>query len=230
MISESLRNPKIHNFSELFMFGSNTLNDKQCLIQILRKYFNHLTKKIKSLYTNHLSLIKCNFKEKVEILEKKDKDKSNFSHHLELFYEMIQKNVIQIFSKNNIKVDYDISDFSVFQKMSLTAEDSIKNCENHQINILKDALQDVFNVKHIIKKDKMDEFNIKILKLNEISQNFIFYSCWQCRGQLLGIHNEFGKHSFLRNNVISSIYHCGQQDIVEMMLQFIQIFEDFYTF
>ena len=63
MISESLRNPKIHNFSELFMFGSNTLNDKQCLIQILRKYFNHLTKKIKSLYTNHLSLIKCNFKE-----------------------------------------------------------------------------------------------------------------------------------------------------------------------
>ena len=129
MISESLRNPKIHNFSELFMFGSNTLNDKQCLIQILRKYFNHLTKKIKSLYTNHLSLIKCNFKEKVEILEKKDKDKSNFSHHLELFYEMIQKNVIQIFSKNNIKVDYDISDFSVFQGFC-----SIKVKNTHSLN------------------------------------------------------------------------------------------------
>ena len=60
------------------MFGHIDINDRIYLIQILRKYLGYLTQKLKDLYYNHLVLIKCVYKEKLEILPNDEKNIGKF--------------------------------------------------------------------------------------------------------------------------------------------------------
>jgi hypothetical protein len=76
----------------------------------------------------------------------------------------------------------------------------------------------------------MESFKANILKLKEIYQNFIFYKCWEYKGKILGVHNEFGKHSLLESNDIPSNYHCEKEDIIEILLHLIEIIEEFERF
>ena len=55
----------------------------------------------------------------------------------------------------------------------------------------------------------------------------IFQLVWERKGKILGIHNDFGKMSFLRSNVIPNNYHCDQEEQVEILLDMISLIEGF---
>ena len=71
----------------------------------------------------------------------------------------------------------------------------------------------------------MEIFKTNILKMNEIYQSFIFYKCWEYKGKILGVHNEFGKHSLFNSHEIQSNYHCEKEDMIEILLHLIEIIE-----
>ncbi len=63
--------------------------------------------------------------------------------------------------------------------------------------------------------------------MDSIYQNLLFYKVWEKKGKIIGIHNDFGRMSFLNNHVIPSNYHCSQEEIIEILLEVISILENF---
>ncbi len=63
-------------------------------------------------------------------------------------------------------------------------------------------------------------------KLSINFQNYIFYKTWEKKGKILGIHDDFGRHSFLNSKYIDSLYHINPQDKGEMLIEIISIIEN----
>ena len=55
----------------------------------------------------------------------------------------------------------------------------------------------------------------------------IYYLVWVRKGQILGVHNNFGKMSMQRSNEIPSNYHCDQEEQVIILLDIISLIENF---
>jgi len=57
----------------------------------------------------------------------------------------------------------------------------------------------------------------------------LFYLVWLRKGKIVGIHNDFGRLSFIRSKDISSNYQCSQEEQVEIILDIISMLEGFET-
>ncbi len=56
-------------------------------------------------------------------------------------------------------------------------------------------------------------------KLKKIIQDYILYKVWINKGGLLGIHFDFGRHSYFRTNEIGSYYHLNDEDRINLILK-----------
>lgn len=65
----------------------------------------------------------------------------------------------------------------------------------------------------------------KIDKLNLNYQNFLFYKTWEKKGKILGIHDDFGRHSFLNTKYINQLYHLDNEDRAELVLEIIELID-----
>jgi hypothetical protein len=63
--------------------------------------------------------------------------------------------------------------------------------------------------------------------MDMIYQNLLFHKVWERKGKVIGIHNDFGRMSFLNSSQIPANYHCNQEEIVEILLEVISILENF---
>lgn len=65
-----------------------------------------------------------------------------------------------------------------------------------------------------------DQALYEITLLNSEILDILFYITWLYKGKLTGIHSDFGRHSFLRSEIIPSCYHCSLEeslDIIEIL-------------
>lgn len=63
-----------------------------------------------------------------------------------------------------------------------------------------------------------DNLQVEIMNLNDIFANLLFFRTWVSKGKCIGVHSEFGKHSFLRSKIIPQYYHCNTEEIANIIL------------
>jgi hypothetical protein len=73
----------------------------------------------------------------------------------------------------------------------------------------------------------IEGIKIKLEQITEIYRSFLYYKVWERKGKIIGIHNDFGQLSLLNMHQIPSNYHCSQEEIVEILLEVINILENF---
>ena len=73
----------------------------------------------------------------------------------------------------------------------------------------------------------MEGIKHKLLSISPTFQSVFYYKVWERRGKICGIHKDFGKLAFTRSDILSSNYHCDQEEAVEILLEFVGILEYF---
>lgn len=76
----------------------------------------------------------------------------------------------------------------------------------------------------IVNKNKEQFINL-VNNFESPIKNLLFYRVWVNKGKKCGIHNEFGKMSFLQSNEIPSMYHCTDEEIIDMCVEMISFLE-----
>jgi hypothetical protein len=69
-------------------------------------------------------------------------------------------------------------------------------------------------------KDILEEFEPFI-------KNYIFYFTWIKKGKVEGVHEDFGKLSFCKDEKLSSEYHCSNDEIKDICNDITSILEAF---
>ena len=80
----------------------------------------------------------------------------------------------------------------------------IKKKSNPNIELLINICNNINN---------KENFNIE--NLDEIFKNYLFFIVWEYKGKLSGIHNDFGRISFMRINEMDSKYFCSDEDRIK---------------
>ena len=227
---EDIKNYFIKAFSIIFEIFDNSKNEnKKLLDNISNYYYNNITNFIKSLYLNGRN-ISINFG--VEILE--NSLKNGYIEELILKYIKYSNDRM-----NNIILDmlYFISDNEdiLFYLQNKSNEkynvDILENlklfcCEKLNINL--DKLEESNNYYNEENRNHKNNPNIEILlnicqsiknkenininDLSDIMKKYLFYIVWEKKGKLLGIHNDFGRMSFMRINEIDNKYFCSDEE------------------
>jgi len=65
-----------------------------------------------------------------------------------------------------------------------------------------------------------------VQKLSPNFQSYLFYKTWERKGKVLGIHDDFGRHSFLKTKYIDPLYHIKPEDELELLLEIVSIIEN----
>ena len=50
-------------------------------------------------------------------------------------------------------------------------------------------------------------------------QDYICFHVWKIKGCIHGIHNNFGRHSYLQTAEIGEYYHMGDEERINFVLQ-----------
>ena len=68
--------------------------------------------------------------------------------------------------------------------------------------------------------NKKEIFNIE--DLDDIIKKYLYFIVWEYKGKQNGIHNDFGRLSFLRINEMDSKYFCNDEDRIKCCQLLIQ--------
>ena len=58
--------------------------------------------------------------------------------------------------------------------------------------------------------------------LDDIFKTYLFFIVWEYKGKQSGIHNDFGRISFMRINEIDPKYFCNDDDRIKCCQELIQ--------
>ena len=78
-----------------------------------------------------------------------------------------------------------------------------------------------------INNDNMMLFNDILEEFEPFIKNYIFYFTWIKKGKVEGIHENFGKLSFCKDEKLSSEYHCSNDEIKDICNDITSILEAF---
>ena len=235
-----VKNKIIICFKLIFEFGMEDINDNENikrLENISNYYFNNLVNFIGSLY-NEGNKVSPIFGEKIMENSLKSDYFGNFIKKYIEFYEsrinniifgmiyfMIDNEEILFYLKNKAEEKYTKEVFSnikniYLKKLNLDEKafdekidqfSKIKKKSNPNIEILINICNSI---------NKKEDFNIK--DLDDIFKNYLFLIVWEYKGRPSGIHNDFGRISFMRINEIDSKYFCSDQDRLKCCQELIQ--------
>lgn len=90
---------------------------------------------------------------------------------------------------------------------------------NKNIAILNRILSDILN------ENTQNETQL-LNQLNKAILDYFFYAVWKYKGSLNGIHNQFGKFSFLQLDGIKNHYHCSNNEKYELLHDYIHELEN----
>ena len=171
----------IENFSEKVLLCS--LKDNY-IIEIIIKYIDFHLSRINNIICSYFDYFnkRVNFTSLKEEASKIHKEK-NWKMIHEIYCKQLNIN----------KKDFD-------KAISYFINKNRKKIVNHNIELF-DRL-----CKGLLDNQNIDE---KILEeIDEPIKEYFYYHIWVYKGQLKGIHKNFGEYSFLCSNKIKSIYHC----------------------
>ena len=72
------------------------------------------------------------------------------------------------------------------------------------------------------KKEITATFNM----LKPLIKDYLCYEVWRIKGSIHGIHNDFGRHSYLQTNEIGDYYHMSDEDRINFILQMQDLFSN----
>ena len=58
-------------------------------------------------------------------------------------------------------------------------------------------------------------------------KNYMFYYTWIKKGKVEGVHEDFGKLSFCKDEQLASKYHCSNDEIKDICNDIVSILERF---
>ena len=230
---EIVKNKIIICFKSIFGFGIENINDneeKKKIENISNYYYNNLINFIANLYVDGCKVSPL-FGEK--ILE--NSLKLNYFGELllkyvgyferrindiifRMIYFMIDNEEILFYIKNKADEIYtkgllgNIKDLCL-KKLELEEKafdeiiqkfSKLKKKSNPNIELLINICNKINN---------KEEFNID--NLDEIIKNYLFFIVWDYKGKPSGIHNDFGRISFMRINEMDSKYFCSDEDRIK---------------
>jgi hypothetical protein len=237
-------------FSIIFNFSINDEDDDNSkkihekeLINMQNYYYHNVCNFICNLYKDSKTVDK-NFGEKFLELSLKEKyiqelllkyAQYNISriNHIILNYEFFifenDNNILDdLQEKANEKYTEDIlPNFkSLLEDILNTDEenlDKIKDdfSEENIVHIGNPYIEKLINICNSIRNE--EEFNIN--ELDEIIKKYLFYIVWDFKGRPMGVHDDFGRVSFM-NNQIDKNYFCNPDDKIQCCKRLIQNFEN----
>ena len=183
-------------FSEKYM--ESCLKNKY-LEEVLLKYSQYSINRINNIISNYGHFV---FEDENSFDDLKDKAD-------EIYTDDILPNLKSYFSDilntDEEKLDEIKDSFS---------EDNRMNIGNPNIDILINICNSIRNEEDIYLDD-----------LDEIMKKYLFYIVWVYKGKLMGIHNDFGKESFMEGN-IDKKYYCNNNDKIKCCQLLIQYLEN----
>ena len=93
-----------------------------------------------------------------------------------------------------------------------------KKITNKNIGIFLQMSNEVLN-------DNRDAFLKLLDSIDKPLQNSLFFSVWRFKGKIMGVHNDFGRLSFIQSNQICQVYHCSKEEQYEICLQMMSLLE-----
>ena len=230
---EIAKNKIIICFKNIFRFGLNDIKDneeKKKFENISNYYYNNLINFIGSLFEDGYRISPI-FGEK--ILEN--------SLKLDYFREMILK-YNEYFKKriNDIifgMIYFMIKDEEFLFYIKNKADEiymkdlfpNIKNILLKKFDLEEKSFDEIIDKFSKIKKksnpniellinicnhiNKKENFNIE--DLDDVIKNYLYLIVWEYKGKINGIHNDFGRVSFLRINEIDAKYFCNDEDRIK---------------
>ncbi len=223
---------------ELIDLGNE--ESKKQLENISNYYYNNIISYINNLYPNSWK-ISSNFGEKV--LE--NSIKNNYIEELLLKY--IKYNLNRI---NNIIINMayficdneDILFYLQNKSKEIYDENIINNLKTFycdKLGIKENKLEKIKNKFEDEKRIKKCNPNIEILinicksisnkqkvnidELDDITKTYLFYTVWEYKGKVMGVHNDFGRISFMNINEMDKKFFCNDQDKINVCQKLIQL-------
>ena len=233
---EDIRNYIVKAFSIIFELKNE---NKKEMENISNYYFNNLITFINNLYPNSYQ-VSNNFG--IKILE--NSLKSNYIE--EYFIKYIQYNLHRL---NNIILNmiYFIFDNEeiLFYLQNKSSEEytnnilpNIKHFYSNKLNIdinelekIKDSYSEENrihknnpNIKILenICKSIQNKEKININELDDIIKTYLFYKVWENKGKICGVHDDFGRISFMRINEIHDKYFCNDEERIKCCQEIIK--------
>ena len=189
--------PNSNNISNNFGIKilENSLKNNYIEEYIL-KYIQYQSSRLNNIILNMIYFILDN-EEILFYLQNKSKD------------EYINKVLPNLKSFYSNKLNIDINELESI-KESYSEENRIHK-NNRNIEILKNICNSIKN---------KEDFNIS--ELDDIIRGYLFYKVWENKGKICGVHNDFGRISFMRINEIDSKYFCTDEERINCCKDLIQ--------
>ena len=227
---EEVKKYSIKAFSIIFdIFDNFKEENKKIIENISNYYYNNIINFITDLYPYGKN-ISNNFG--FEILENSLKNgyivelilkyiKFNTSRInniiLNILYFICDNEDILFYFQNNSNLKFRDSIFPNLKKFCcdklIIDLDKLEESRNFYNEIVRNPknnpdLEILINICQSIK----NKGNINIYDLSDIMRNYLFYIVWEKKGKVLGVHNDFGRISFMRINEIDNKYFCSDEE------------------
>jgi hypothetical protein len=69
-----------------------------------------------------------------------------------------------------------------------------------------------------------DDVRKSIETLPDLLQSYLFFETWRNKGSVHGIHDDFGRHSYLKTKEIGDYYHIQDEERINLVLQMQELF------
>ena len=189
--------PKGKNVSHNFGFEilENSLKNKY-IEELILKYLKYNTSRMNNIILNMLYFIDDN-EELLFYFQNKSNDicTKDIVHNLKIFC--------------CDKLDVNLEKFE--ESRNYYADEKRAHINNPNIEILLNLCQSIKNKE-----------NINTNELCDIMQKYLFYIVWEKKGKVLGVHNDFGRISFMNINEIDNKYFCNDDERINCCEELIQ--------
>lgn len=182
------------------IFGEKALENSlknNYIEELLLKYVKYNTNRVNCIISNMISFI-TDDEDALLIIQNKSNEKydKEISQNLKFFYsDKLGINEIQLEEIRN----------------NFGEEKREKKC-NPNIEILINICKCINNKE-----------NINIDELDDIIKIYLFYIVWEYKGKVMGVHDNFGKMSFMNINEIDQKFFCNDEDKINCCQKLIQL-------
>ena len=182
------------------IFGEKALENSlknNYIEELLLKYVKYNTNRVNNIISNMISFI-TDDEDALLIIQNKSNEKydKEISQNLKFFYsDKLGINEIQLEEIRN----------------NFAEEKREKKC-NPNIEILINICKCINNKE-----------NINIDELDDIIKIYLFYIVWEYKGKVMGVHDNFGKMSFMNINEIDQKFFCNDEDKINCCQKLIQL-------
>ena len=180
--------------------------EKEYILEIIIKYINFHIKYISDIFfsfNNYLNNYENFNNDNIE-----EVSQTMFGNDI---WNKIEEKICK-----KLKIEKDL-----FEKKVNNIEIKLRNknrkiIPNRNIEIFKKIISELLE-KNTLNESLVNELDVPI-------KNFLFYNVWEMKGCIMGVHNDFGKYSFL-GKVIPSCYYCENEEIFKICEDMCEILE-----